>query len=56
MRVWLTVGLVGFLAAVCACQNIGRPGMSGAPVYNVRSFGAKGNGQTLDSPAIDRAD
>jgi polygalacturonase len=27
----------------------------GAPVYNVRAFGAQGDGQAIDSPAINRA-
>ena len=50
--------LPGLLVLLIAgCQSF-RPAHAAAgrrPVFNVRSFGATGNGTSLDSPAIDRA-
>ena len=53
---------VPFLLLVCLLYTPGRTASSGtarqsdaAGVYNVRAFGAKGDGKTLDSPAVNRA-
>ncbi len=46
---------IGFVAAVCGCQVAQRAGTSGMMVYDVRNFGAKGDGKTLDQGAINGA-
>ena len=39
----------------CLCEILDAAETSGQNYFNVRSFGAMGDGKTLDSPAIDRA-
>ena len=50
MKICLSVVLLGFLATISLAQT------SGANTfYNVRSFGATGNGKTLDTDAVNKA-
>jgi len=49
----LSLPLLCFVLAGCATADHQVPAPS--PLYNVRSFGAIGDGKTLDSPAINRA-
>lgn len=49
-----------FTAMVCLClpparAADGADATAGKPFFNVRDFGAAGEGETLDSPAINRA-
>lgn len=51
LKLWLASGLL-FLFALAAA---GAPALSADRVFNVREFGAKGDGATVDSDAINRA-
>ena len=42
-----------FLSLIILCSLC--CGVAAAPVYNIRDYGAKGDGRTLDSPAINAA-
>jgi len=51
---YAAIGAAGAIAPVC----LGAQSASNQPhgsIYDVRSFGAKGDGRTIDSPAINRA-
>jgi len=47
VRILLATAVLGSLAGVCRAQT--------PPIFNVMSYGAVGNGTTLDSPAINAA-
>ena len=46
--------MIKTLVSVLACLSIGIAARA-ADVFNVKDFGAKGDGVTLDSPAINAA-
>src|SRR6266542_514651 len=52
LAIYLTITL-GHMRGPAKYDNTGRPGVAGG--YNVRDFGAKGDGKTEDTPAINRA-
>src|SRR5262245_34222550 len=59
-RIGLYVSGLVICSLVVGCANANGAGNDGAPVgpaggYNVRSYGAKGDGTTIDSPAINKA-
>jgi polygalacturonase len=49
------VGIVGAVVGALAHPAIAEAGSAAGGEYDVRSFGAKGDGKTLDTPAINRA-
>ncbi len=51
------IGTAGLVAALClaAVVQAQQPPAAGARTYNIRDYGAVGDGKTLDSPAINRA-
>ena len=53
----VAVLITGLMSQRVSAQNAGNPPVaSGTPgVYNVKDYGAAGDGQTVDSPAINRA-
>jgi len=52
LAIYLTI-THGHMRGPAKDDNTGRPGVAGG--YNVRDFGAKGDGKTEDTPAINRA-
>jgi polygalacturonase len=53
-RIIVTLALSIFISALAGCATMTHPGKS-ASTFNVRAFGATGDGKTLDSPAINKA-
>src|SRR5580658_2855195 len=48
MKTILALGIAAFAGQVFAADNL-------SPLFDIRSYGAKGDGAVLDSPAIDKA-
>ena len=48
MKIILTLGIAAFAGRVFAADTL-------SPLFDVRSYGAKGDGVALDSPAVDKA-
>src|SRR2546429_7829252 len=51
----LVTACVALVAGSLVVAGLPGPAQAGAATFNVRDFGAKGNGSTLDDDAIDRA-
>jgi hypothetical protein len=57
-RTFLKLGGAGVAGAVAGSLAVGAqatPGTAAAATYDVRAYGATGDGKTLDTPSIDRA-